>query len=295
MITPLVYGLGQCSLDYLTTVPSYPSVDRKVEFGELVVGGGGPVATALVALSRWGVPCAFAGMVGDDAFGVQTRESLERENIDLNGLMTRAGTTSQFAFIATEPSTGSRTVFWRRPTGAALSPDEIDTDAIAQARVLHTDGLFHEAARRAAQVARASQTLVVVDAGTLREGMLELAALSDVFIVSETFAQQLVGNDDPVAACQRLAALGPRVVGVTRGSRGYVAMEGGTVLERPAHPTHAIDTTGCGDIFHAGLSYGLVHGWPTEKCLDYAAWAAARAATRLGGRAGIPAAEDYHG
>ena len=86
MSAPLVYGLGQCSLDYLTTVAAYPAVDGKVEFDDLVVSGGGPVATAMVALSRWGISCAFAGVVGDDAFGTQTRASLADEDVDLKGL-----------------------------------------------------------------------------------------------------------------------------------------------------------------------------------------------------------------
>ena len=64
-----VFGLGQCSLDYIGKVDVYPPPDVKCEFSDMVIQGGGPVATALVALSRWGVSCAFAGVVGDDMFG----------------------------------------------------------------------------------------------------------------------------------------------------------------------------------------------------------------------------------
>ena len=46
---PEVYGLGQCSLDYIGLIKSYPPADSKCEFTGLVVQGGGPVATALVA------------------------------------------------------------------------------------------------------------------------------------------------------------------------------------------------------------------------------------------------------
>ena len=60
-----VVGLGQACLDLLGRVPRYPSVDEKCEVEELIFQGGGPVATALVALARWGFPVAFRGRIGD--------------------------------------------------------------------------------------------------------------------------------------------------------------------------------------------------------------------------------------
>jgi len=290
-----VFGLGQCSLDYLVQVPEYPPSDAKCEFQTLEAQGGGPVATALVALSRWGVSGSLAGVIGDDDFGPRIRASLADEGIDLSGLRTREGGASQFAFVVAEPGKGTRTVFWRRPTGQPLAADEIDTERLRQAEMLYTDGLMIDAAIAAATLASSAGIPVVVDAGTLREGMLELARLSDTFVVSEHFARQLIGDDDPAAACRDLAALGPRRVGVTLGARGYVGLEDRQMIRGAAHPVEALDTTGCGDVFHAGIAFGLLEGWNFRKCLDFAAWAASRVATRLGGRAGIPPRDDYPG
>ena len=79
------------------------------------------------------------------------------------------------------------------------------------------------------------------DVVKLRDGMLELAALSDFFIASESFARALVGEDNPRKACRRIAELGPSLAGVTLGERGYVALEGDRWIERPAHPAAAVD------------------------------------------------------
>jgi ribokinase len=288
-----VYGLGQCSLDHLAMLPSYPKPDTKCEFTEMVVQGGGPAATAIVALARWGISCAFAGVVGDDSFGAEIRRTLDVEGVDTKGLLVRRGCGSQFAFIAVEAGTGKRTIFWRHPGGAPPSPTELDHDRIRSAKVFHTDGLFIEASLAAAKTARASGVQVVVDAGTLREGSLELAKHSDCFIASANFGRALVGDDRPVDACRRLAELGPRVVGVTLGERGYVAMDRGVVIERPAYRVQALDTTGCGDVFHGGFIYGLIQGWDAEQSLDFGAWAAARVSLRLGGRDGIPPLADW--
>src|ERR1017187_7374758 len=215
-----VYGLGQCALDHLALVPSYPEADTKCEFKDMIVQGGGPVATALVALSRWGISCAIAGVIGDDAFGGEIRRSLDEERVDTTGLVVRRGGGSQFAFIAVEAGTGKRTIFWRRPTGAALASSELNHDLIRSAKVVHTDGLFIEASLAAARTARAAGVKVVVDAGTLRDGMLELAKESDCFVVSATFARALVGEDRPLEACRRFAELCTRVVGGTLGGGG---------------------------------------------------------------------------
>ena len=288
-----VYGLGQCSLDYVVEAETYPPADAKCEFRSMEVLGGGPVATALAALSRWGVSSTFAGVIGDDEFGAQIRTTLESEGIDLSGLRVRDDSASQFAFIVAEPGRGTRTVFWRRPTGRPLATAEVDTDLLCRVEMFYTDGLMIEVALEAARLARRAGVRVIVDAGTLRDGMQELARSSDVFIVSENFARQLVGDDDPDAACLELAALGPGLVGVTLGNRGYVALENGQFIRGTAHRVQAIDTTGCGDVFHAGVAYGVLMDWDTQRSLDFAAWAASRVAMRLGGRAGIPRLADY--
>ena len=288
-----VFGLGQCSLDYIGKVPAYPVPDSKCEFSDMVIQGGGPVATALVALARWGIKCTFAGVLGDDQFGPVIKASLEDEGIDTSGVLVRKGFDSQLAFIVAEPGIGRRTIFWRRPTGPPPNPEELDFGLLRNARVLHTDGIFPEAALAACQTAKAAGVQVVVDAGSLREGMIDVARCSDFFLASATFAEAYIGENKPLDACYKLAELGPPVVGVTLGSEGYVALDRGRVIRGPAYPVAAVDTTGCGDVFHAGFIYGLLENWSVDQSLDFAAWAAAMVSLKLGGRAGIPPLEDW--
>ena len=283
-----VFGLGQCSLDYIGKIDAFPPPDVKYELSETAIQGGGPVATALAALSRWGLSCYFAGVVGDDLFGSMIEASLHGEGINTAGLVVRKGGASQFAFIAAEHLTGRRTIFWKRPSGTGIRPEEVDLSVLRRSRVFHTDGLFIEASLFAAKMARKAGVSVVVDAGTLREGMLDLARVSDCFITSEPFAHPLTGAKDPLRACRMLKEMGPRLVGVTLGKAGYAAMVDGKFIEKAAYPVNAVDTTGCGDVFHAGFIYGLVNGWTMENSLDLGAWTAAQVSLQLGGRAGIP-------
>jgi sulfofructose kinase len=288
-----VYGLGQGCMDYIGKVAAYPAPDTKCEISDMVIQGGGPVATALVALARWGVGCAFAGVLGDDLFGPMIKVSLESEGVDTGGVLVRRGSESQFAFIVAEPGVGRRTICWRRPTGAPPGPEELDYRIIRNAKVLHTDGLFVEASMAACNAAQKAGVDVVVDAGSLREGMLDIARTSNFFLASETFAKAFIGENKPLDACFKLAELGPQLVVVTLGAKGYIALDRGRIIERSAYPVAAVDTTGCGDVFHAGFICGLLKGWGIEKSLDFAAWAGAMVSLELGGRAGIPLAEDY--
>jgi ribokinase len=265
-----VFGLGQCCIDYLGRIEAYPPPDSKCELAELMVQGGGPVATALVALTRWGLRCTFAGVIGDDPSGGLIRQSLEHEGVGLDGLRVRAGSESQTSFIMAEPGVGRRTVFWRRPTGAPLAPHEVDHDLLRRADLLYTDCIFPEATLAAAETARAAGVPIVVDAGSLREGVLELAGLSDHFIAGEPFARAYAGDAEPLELCHRLAGLGPKVAGITLGSCGYAAVAEGREIVGRAYPIDAIDTTGCGDIFHAAYAYALLRGRNVDERLDFA-------------------------
>jgi ribokinase len=57
----------------------------------------------------------------------------------------------------------------------------------------------------------------------------------------------------------------------------------------PAFNVEAIDTTGAGDVFHAGYIYGLMQKWDLERVLRFATAAAAMKCREIGGRTGIPA------
>lgn len=283
---PLIFGIGQCSLDYIGRVSVYPPPDVKCEFSDLIMQGGGPAATALVALARWGCRGHLAGVVGDDDFGSQINSSLTSEGIDTGGLVIRRNQHSQFAFIVSEPATARRTIFWQRPTGQPLQPEELDVSLLLKSSALHTDGLFPEASLFACRKAKEAGIPVIIDAGTLRDGMLEIARLSDCFVASEVFSNALAPT--PEETCRILAGFGIGFTGVTLGAKGYVALIDGRFIRKKAYPAKSVDTTGCGDVFHAGLTYGIVRRWNPEKSLDFGAWAAARVSEQIGGRSGIP-------
>ena len=285
-----VIGVGQCSLDLLGTVDRWPQADSKIELPELVLQGGGPVATAMVTLSRLGIRSAIQGAVGDDDAGRQIRAGLELEEVDCGGLITQEGRRSQSAFIAVEPRTARRTIFWHRGD-AQIRAEQLDAETIRRSRVLHLDGLHLDVALHAARLARAEGVLTVLDGGTLRPGMKRLLPFIDHAVVSESFSEVLSGGD-PLRTCDQLLGFGVTAATVTLGSRGsFTKLSSGHVYTQPAFKVEVVDTTGCGDVFHGAYIFGLLKGWPWPYLLAFAAACAALKTRAIGGRTGIPVLE----
>jgi sugar/nucleoside kinase (ribokinase family) len=131
----------------------------------------------------------------------------------------------------------------------------------------------------------------VLDTDTPAPGIDELLRLTDVLIVAAEFPSRLTGIGELRAAVRAAAKRGPWFVGVTLGPGGALAMVHGELHYVPALRVPVVDSTGAGDIFHAGCIYGLLRGWPARDTLRFAAAAAALKCEKLGGRPGIPALE----
>lgn len=283
-----VIGIGQCSWDYLAPVDAYPPADSKQETGVWIEEGGGPVATALVTLARLGVLGRFHGVVGDDGAGEKIRRSLVAAGLDVSGVRVRPGAVSQTAFIAVEQEGGRRTIFWQRASGIELRPEEFSPDSISGADFLLLDGLMAEASLWGALQAHSRGIPVMLDAGRLRPGMLEIARECDYVVAAEQFAVDLGWQGDAEHFRGIAESLGAGTVTVTLGTRGSVTYREGAILPLPAFAVDAVDTTGAGDVFHGAYLYGLLRGWELPQVIAFASAAAAMKCRRIGGRAGIP-------
>ena len=156
------------------------------------------------------------------------------------------------------------------------------------ARILHTDGLMIEGSVEAAKQARPRGIKVVMDAGTMRDGSLELASMVDILIASERFVKPLIGNKASLdIALKKLYKLGPEAVIITLGSRGSMGMSGDEINFQRAFPVDPVDTTGAGDVYHGSYIYGMLQGWDMKECMRFASAASAIKCGKIGARKGI--------
>ncbi len=283
-----IIGIGQVCVDYLGRVHYYPDVEGRVELEEATIRSGGPTATALLVLARFGMNAAIVGKVGDDYFGEMAIQDLKKEGIDTSFLIREKGKRTQISFIPIEKEGGRRTVFWSRGTITPIRRGDIKKKLIAQSRAIHFDELFVEAVVEAAQIANKSGILVSMDAGNYEYGIEELKGKVDLFIASESFMREYTGEDNPQKGINKLKEFGAKVTTVTLGSKGSITIYNNELIKILAYPVRAIDTTGAGDVFHGAFLYGWLNGWDIRQTLRFASAAAAMNCLSLGAHGGIP-------
>ena len=284
-----VVGIGLNAVDYLVRVPRFPIPGEKLRMSTFAREGGGQVATALVALSRWGFRCKYVGNVGDDEHGRLSSSLLSREGIDIGHVRTVPGASSQFAVILVEEDTGERTILWDRDPRIQVSPADLPLEAIRGARALLLDGHDVPPAISAARAARAAGVPVVLDAEKVQEGTEELLSLCDHIVAAGHFPGLLFpGATAEDGAREILRRFGPRTSTVTLGPRGAFGCDGREEVLSPAVHVEAMDTTGAGDVFHAGFLFALLQDLPFRKILPFANAAAGLSCRGMGGRAAIP-------
>lgn len=87
--------------------------------------------------------------------------------------------------------------------------------------------------------------------------LLRALPATDVFHCNGDEAASITGRRDPARAAAELRRLGAGSAFVTLGRDGVAAAVPGAALRLPAFPVRAVDPTGAGDAFSAGLIAGL--------------------------------------
>ena len=129
------------------------------------------------------------------------------------------------------------------------------------ARALHLDGHDTAAATVAAGWAREAGIPVIADLDESYPGVDELMDNVDYLIVSRDFPCGLMAEPDLERALRwMLKRYGCRLTAATLGEDGVLAWDGQRLHHCPAYRVPVVDTTGAGDIFHAGFIYGSAAG-----------------------------------
>ncbi len=279
-------GVGLNATDTLIPLAEFPVCGSKVEYRHETVMPGGQVASAVVACQMWGVRTRYVGKLGDDDAARLHRREFERTGVDAK-LITVADAASSQSLILVDGH-GERTVLCRRDERLILQPEELDREWILSARVLHVDGYDTAAATCAARWARVANIPVTADLDELYPDVEALIENVDYLIVSRDFPCRLMAQSDLHSALQKMQErYGCRLTAATLGPDGVLAWDGRQFHFSAAYQVPVVDTTGAGDIFHAGFIYGLLQGWELERQLEFACAAAAMNCMADGARGGI--------
>ncbi len=287
-----VVGMGLNSVDFFCVVPEFPTINSKMRILKFSKQGGGQVATAMVALSRWGVKTKYIGKVGGDDLGQFSVKSIQQEGVDVSSITIEPNTPNQFAMIIVDSLSGERTILWDRDERLMYREGEIRKENICSGKLLHLDGHDIRAAIQCARWAKEEKIPTVIDLDKVEPLTSELIKEIDFVVTSARFPRLFTGISDQEKALIELQKHTSGFLCATLGHEGAVALVNGEFLYSKGLDVKAIDTTGAGDVFHAGIIYGLLQNWEVAEILRFSNAVAALKCRDLGGRKGIPTLDE---
>lgn len=297
---------GEALIDFLAQPPASPDAPRAF----LQYAGGAP-ANVAVACARLGADARFVGMVGADLFGDFLVESLDAAGVGTRGVVRTSAAKTALAFVALDAD-GERSFSFYRPPAADLlfRAEHFAADALDDAFALHlcSNSLTEEAIAAttldAARRAREAGAHVCVDLN-LRPALWPIdldprarlwRLLDEADIVKLTRAElDFLAPGDAPAVLARLFAARAQLVAITDGAapvEWHTRTQRGTI---DSYAVRAIDTTGAGDAFVAGMLCRLARHAAIDDpraiddALRHGAAAGALAVTRHGAFAAMPA------
>jgi len=266
-----VVTLGELLIDFVPTVSGVTLIEAPA----FKKAPGGAPANVAAGLAKLGVSCAFLGKVGEDAFGHFLKETLDNAGANTDGLVFSTEARTALAFVSLKADGEREFMFYRHPSADMLyTPDEVALDLIRKARIFHfgsislIDDPCRSATLAAIQAAREQGVLVSYDpnlrlalwqdAEKAKTGILSVWQQADLIKVSEEELAFLTGQDDVDRAVNQLWHNRLQLMIVTLGKHGCRYYTPDFQGDLKGYAVKAIDATGAGDGFVAGLLYGLL-------------------------------------
>lgn len=280
-----VFGLGACVLDTLIDCETYPVEDKKQKAIGVFRAGGGPVGNALVVMSKLGIETEVLGNFADDEASDYIIKDFIEYGVGTRYVNRVKDTVSFTSYILLNESKSSRTCVFDRGT-VPDSADDVDTEPLKNASLLHLDGNYLECAIKCAKFCKEHGIKISLDAGGLYEGIERLLPYADLLIPSAEFATGITGESDVKAAMKKLKDdYSPEKLVVTNGADGsYFYNDCGEIEKIGSLKVNAVDTNGAGDTYHGAFVAAYLQGKNIKECCEFATAAAAYKCTRKGVR-----------
>jgi sugar/nucleoside kinase (ribokinase family) len=281
-------------------VPRLLGPDEKINAERIEIHAGGVTGNNLTQVARLGGKAGWLGLIGDDESGRLITRAFAEDGLDLSGIEIIPGEKSTFTWIPVDAQ-GERCIYMFPNVNGKLSPEQVRTrfaGHILKARHFHTEAsqLPLPPVREAMRIAREAGVRVIFDLDVApsyfaqaqlgaENELLESLRLIDVLKPCKSAAREITGETDYEKMAAKLLALGPKIVAVTMGAEGCLVASANTMDHVPPFDVSVVDSTGAGDAFMGGLSYGLLQGWDLPNSGLFANACAALCCTTVGARA----------
>ncbi|MFN9731264.1 MAG: PfkB family carbohydrate kinase [Pseudomonadota bacterium] len=282
-----VLCVGHAVQDFVFRVPELPATARKHQASAFACVGGGPAATAAVAIARLGGEPLLAARLGDDAVAGLIEAELVGHGVDCAWLRRVPGCASSLSAVLLDAA-GERMIVNYLDVRMQVAADWLpDPGALGCAAVL-ADSRWPEGALAALTAARAAGLPGVLDADRPVPAQRAVLAAASHLAFSHEALADFTGETDPVRALGLVSRGLDAWCCVTVGAEGVHVLSRGEYRHLPGHRVTAVDTLGAGDVWHGAFALALAEGAENLDPVRFASAAAALKVQRGGGRAGAP-------
>jgi sugar/nucleoside kinase (ribokinase family) len=262
---------------------------------------GGSAANTVMGVADFGGSAAYAGKVGRDSLGEFFLDDMRTVGTIIDVPATDQPTGTCVILITPD---AQRTMLTSLGASATLGPNDIDEQHVRNAKYVYVEGyLFggeptRSAALRAMELAKRHGTKVAFTVSdpflihTHRDAFWSLIeGPVDLLFCNLDEARALTGETDAIA-CAHAIHQHAENVALTMSEHGSILMHQGEVIPIEGVPVKAVDTTGAGDMYAAGILYGVTNGLTWRQAGRLASHAAARIVGQLGARLQEPFTPD---
>ncbi|MBP3728439.1 MAG: ribokinase [Pseudobutyrivibrio sp.] len=282
-----VLNFGSLNLDYTYQVAHIVRAGETILAKEVNMNLGGKGFNQSVALSRAGLVCFHAGLVGEE--GLEFYDACETFGIKTDYIKTVTGRCGHTVIQVDENGQNSIVLFG----GANQKNSKEYVDEVLKnfdtGDVIILQNEINELPYLIDQAFAKGMT-IVLNPSPYDERLEEcdLGKVS-VFVLNETEGQQMTGMTTPATIISAMAASysNAKVV-LTLGEGGSIYHHGDEELYQPAFKVDAVDTTAAGDTFTGYFVAGLIKKLPMREVLINSSKAAALAVTKHGAASSIP-------
>lgn len=281
--------LGAAALDIVLRVPRFAQADELVFPLEVRRMPGGSAANVACALGQLDVQTAFAGEVGDDDAGKTLLEAFHEARVATDYVRVAEGAASGGAVVVVNEA-GERLMYSLLGNVLASSPEAIPDAAFEGLDALYIAEAFEDVAHTCARRARTAGATVYFAPGGMfcargYDGLPGFLDEADALFLSRTELDMLRGGENGENIIARLLERVSAIY-LTLGKEGAACYaRGERPVTQPALAVEAVDTTGAGDAFAAGVVAARLLGYSTMRTLAFANAAAAIKVRQPGARA----------
>jgi ribokinase len=292
--------VGSFATGLTMKVPRLPSTGETLLGTGYRVDYGGKGSNQAVGCARLGASVNFVAKIGEDSFGDMALGLYRDEGVDTSCVQRTPDAPTGVGFITVEASSGNNCIVLDPGANEHLTPTDVESSAGAfssAAVVLTQLEIPVPAAQAALLLGRSRGAVTILNPAPVRPLPQSLLQLVDVLTPNETEAKVLAGLPpqqpaEPEEVARKLIHQGVRQVVMTVGEKGALIVTESSSTHIPAISVSAVDTTGAGDAFNAGLAIALASGADLEAAVRFAVVTGGLAVTSEGVIPSLPKLEE---